>query len=211
MYGVRGSFCRDFPESSMAETDLFFSRTGMDRSKVQETVDGALQDADDGELFLEYSQSESFSFDDGRLKAATFDTSQGFGLRAVAGEATGYAHATELSEDAIARAGRTVRAVASGHSGIVAGAPARSNVKLYTDLDPLETAGFEKKVKLLEEMNAYARGKDSRVRQVSASLSGEWQRIEIMRAGGEHQCLGGGGKRRAAGKRQLRRRRPQRL
>ena len=170
----------------MADTDLFFSRTGMDRGKVQETVDGALKGADDGELFLEYSQSESFSFDDGRLKAATFDTSQGFGLRSVAGEATGYAHATELSEDAIARAARTVRAVSSGHSGIVAAGPSRSNIKLYTDLDPLQTAGFEKKVKLLEEINAYARSKDSRVHQVSASLAGEWQHVEIMRAGGEH-------------------------
>jgi TldD protein len=169
----------------MSETDLFFSRTGMDRAKVQQTVDDALAQADDGELFLEYSQSESFSYDDGRLKAASFDTSQGFGLRAVAGEATGYAHATELSEDAIARAARTVKAVSSGHSGSVAGGPARTNVKLYTDLDPLQTAGFEKKVKLLEEMNEYARGKDSRVRQVSASLMAEWQRIEIIRAGGE--------------------------
>ena len=170
----------------MSDHDLFFSRTGMDRDRVQQTVDGALKGSDDGELYLEYRQSESFAFDDGRLKAATFDTTQGFGLRAVAGEATGYAHATELSEDAIARAARTVKAVSSGHSGTVAGAPARSNVKLYTDLDPLETAGFGKKVKLLEEMNEYARSKDSRVRQVSASLSGEWQRIEIMRAGGEH-------------------------
>src|SRR3954469_25618555 len=114
----------------MAE-DLFFSRTGMDRTKVQDTLDQALAGADDGELFLEYSQSESFSFDDGRLKAATFDPSQGFGLRAVAGEATGYAHATELSEDAIARAAGTVRAVAHGYSGVAAGAPPRSNVKLY--------------------------------------------------------------------------------
>ncbi len=136
-------------------------------------------------MYLEYSQSESFSFDDNRLKAATFDTSQGFGLRAVAGEATGYAHASDISESAIARAAATVRAVSHGYSGTAAAAPARSNVKLYTDIDPLETAGFEKKVKLLEEMNAYARGKDSRVRQVSASLSGEWQRIEILRAGGE--------------------------
>ena len=86
----------------------------MDRGRVQQTVDQALKGADDGELFLEYSQSESFAFDDGRLKAATFDTSQGFGLRAVAGEATGYAHATELSEDAIARAADTVRAVSPG-------------------------------------------------------------------------------------------------
>src|SRR5476649_1227807 len=170
----------------MADHDLFFSRTGMDRGRVQQTVDQALKGSDDGELYLEYSQSESFSFDDGRLKAATFDTSQGFGLRAVAGEATGYAHASEISEDAIARAAGTVRAVAKGYSGVAAAAPPRSNVKLYTDIDPLETAGFEKKITLLQEMNAYARGKDSRVRQVSASLTGEWQRIEIMRAGGEH-------------------------
>jgi TldD protein len=170
----------------MADHDLFFSRTGMDRGRVQQTVDQALKGSDDGELYLEYSQSESFSFDDGRLKAATFDTSQGFGLRAVAGEATGYAHASEISEDAIARAAGTVRAVAHGYSGTAAASPARSNVKLYTDIDPLETAGFEKKVKLLEDMNAYARGKDGRVRQVSASLSGEWQRIEIIRADGEH-------------------------
>jgi TldD protein len=170
----------------MADTDLFFTRTGMDRSKVQRTVDDALKGSDDGELYLEYSQSESFAFDDGRLKAATFDTSQGFGLRAVAGEATGYAHASDISEDAIARAAGTVRAVAQGYSGTLAGAPPPTNVKLYTDIDPLETAGFEKKVTLLEEMNAYARAKDSRVRQVSASLSGEWQRIEIIRAGGEH-------------------------
>jgi len=170
----------------MADTDLFFSRTGMDRARVQNQLDSALSGADDGELFLEYSQSESFSFDDNRLKAASFDTSQGFGLRAVAGEATGYAHATELSEDAIARAAATVKAVSAGHSGQAAAGPARSNVKLYTDLDPLQTAQFAAKVGLLEEMNAYARAKDSRVRQVSASLSGEWQRIEIMRAGGEH-------------------------
>ena len=165
--------------------DLFFSRTGMDRNEVQATVNDALKGADDGELFLEYSQSESFSIDDNRLKAATFDTSQGFGLRAVAGEATGYAHATELSAEAIKRAAATVRAVSSGHSGVIAGSPARTNVKLYTDIDPLQTAGFEQKIKLLADMNEYARSKDPRVKQVSVSLSGEWQNIEIIRAGGE--------------------------
>jgi TldD protein len=166
-------------------SDLFFSRTGMDLGRVQSIVDGALTGVDDGELYLEYSQSESFAFDDGRLKAATFDTTQGFGLRAVAGEATGYAHASELSEDAIKRAASTVRAVAKGHSGIVALGPARTNAKLYSDIDPLGSAAFEKKVKLLEDMNAYARSKDARVKQVSCSLAGEWQSIEILRAGGE--------------------------
>ena len=169
----------------MADTDLFFSRTGMDPENVQRMVDRALKGADDGELCLEYSQSESFAFDDGRLKAASFDTTQGFGLRAVAGEATGYAHASEISESAIQRAADTVQAVAKGYSGVAAQPPARTNIKLYRDIDPLETAGFEKKVKLLEDINAYARAKDSRVRQVSASLAGEWQRVEIIRAGGE--------------------------
>jgi TldD protein len=166
-------------------SDLFFTRTGMERDRVQATVDDALRGSDDGELYLEYRQSESFAFDDGRLKAATFDTTQGFGLRAVAGEATGYAHASEISEEAIKRAAATVRAVAGGHSGVTVGVPARTNSKLYTDIDPLQSAAFEQKVKLLEDMNAYARSKDSRVRQVSCSLAGEWQQIEIVRSGGE--------------------------
>jgi TldD protein len=163
----------------------FFGKAGLDRRAVQTLVDDALNDADDGELFLEYRQSESFSFDDGRLKAASFDTTQGFGLRAVAGEATGYAHASELSEDAIRRAAATVRTVAQGYSGTLAGAPARTNKKLYADIDPLHTAAFEAKIKLLEEMNAYARAKDSHVRQVSCSLAADWQTIEIVRPGGE--------------------------
>jgi TldD protein len=166
-------------------SDLFFERTGMNRTNVQAQVDEALKGADDGELYLEFCQSESFSFDDNRLKAANFDTTQGFGLRSVCGEATGYAHANELSEAAIARAAKTVQAVAKGHSGVASAPPARTNVKLYADIDPLESAAFEHKVKLLEEMNAYARSKDSRVHQVSCSLAGEWQNIEIIRAGGE--------------------------
>ena len=109
----------------MTDTPIsLVDRAGLDRQRLAKIVSRGLDGADDGELFLEYCQSESFSFDDGRLKAATFDTSQGFGLRAVAGEATGYAHASEISEDAIARAGDTVRAVSRGYSGTVAGAPA---------------------------------------------------------------------------------------
>ena len=100
--------------------DLFFDRTGMDPQRVEGLVGEALAGMDDGELFLEYSQSESVALDDGRIKSAAFDTTQGFGLRAVAGEAAGYAHASELSEAAIRRAATAVRAVASGHHGTIA-------------------------------------------------------------------------------------------
>ena len=141
-----------------------------------------MKGADDGELFLEYRQSESLVFDDGRLKSASFDTGQGFGLRAIAGETTGYSHASELSDAAIRRAGETVKAVAAGHGGTLAAPPHGTNRNLYRSDNPLTGVEFETKVKLLAEIDAYLRAKDPRVRQVSASLLGSWQAIQVMRA-----------------------------
>ncbi len=165
--------------------ELFFDRAGLDRSRCQGLVDEALAGADDGELFLEYCQSEGLSFDDGRLKSASFDTSQGFGLRAVSGEAAGYAHASELSEAAIRRAVETVKVVHAGRGGIMAAAPTGTNRSLYSPVNPLGEAPFEAKVKLLSDIDAYARGLDPRVRQVTASIAGSWQAVQILRAGGE--------------------------
>ena len=171
--------------TDIAKTDeLFYARSGMDRSKVEAQVNDALAGADDGELFLEYRQSESIAFDDGRVKGASFDTSQGFGLRAISGEATGYAHASELSEDAIARAAATVKAVRTGHGGTIAAPPPGTNQSLYTDINPLGELPFEQKVSLLSEIDAYTRAKDPRVKQVSVSLAGSWQAVQIIRADG---------------------------
>ena len=164
--------------------EMLFTRAGLDRNKVQNLVDGALDGCDDGELFMEYKQSEALAWDDGRLKSASFDTSQGFGLRAVSDESTGYAHASELSEAAIKRASDTVQSVRQGRSGTMADGPTGTNQSLYIDDNPLNDVPFEEKVKLLEEIDAYARGCDDRVRQVSASLAGSWQVVEILRADG---------------------------
>ncbi|MEE2760260.1 MAG: metalloprotease TldD [Pseudomonadota bacterium] len=167
-----------------ATDDLFFNRTGLDRERTKTIVEEALAGADDGELYLEYCQSESLVFDDGRLKNASFDTVQGFGLRAVADETSGFSHATELSEDALDRAATTVRAVHTGYGGEMAEAPQATNQTLYLDDNPLALTPFGDKVNLLTDIDSYARGLDERVRQVSASLSGEWQAIEIIRADG---------------------------
>jgi TldD protein len=124
--------------SDLSKTDgLFFERTDLDRTAVEKIVDGALKGADDGEMFLEYCQSEAVTLDDGRIRSASFDTAQGFGLRAIAGEAIGYAHASDLSKDAMERAADTVRAVHAGHGGTMAAAPAGTNRSLYTDENPL--------------------------------------------------------------------------
>ena len=102
----------------------------------------------------------------------------------MAGEATGYAHAGELSEPALRRAAASVAAVAAGHSGTAAEPPRATNARLYSDANPLGAADFPARTALLAEIDAYARGKDPRVKQVMASITGEWQAVQIMRADG---------------------------
>lgn len=171
--------------TDLSTTDsLFYGRTGMDPSRVETLVRESLDGMDDGELFLEYSLSESLGFDDGKLKSASFDTAQGFGLRAISGDVTGFAHSGILDEAAIRRAGETVRAVRQGHGGTLADAPLGTNRALYTDANPLSAVPFEQKVTLLAEIDAFARGRDPRVRQVMVSLAGEWRAVQIVRPDG---------------------------
>src|SRR5512138_569097 len=133
----------------MTATRSLIDRAGLDRPRVAKIIAHGLEGADDGELYLEYRQSEMLMFDNGRLKQATYDTAQGFGLRAVKDEAVGYAHASDLSPAAIARAADAVRAVKGGYSGRYAEPPARTNTRLYGDDNPLAEPAFESKVRLL--------------------------------------------------------------
>jgi TldD protein len=170
----------------MTDTPIsLVDRAGLDRRRLAKIISRGIDGADDGELFLEYRQAEVLAFDNGRLKQATYDTSQGFGLRAVKGDAVGYAHASDVSEAAIERASDAVSAVKGGYSGEYAAPPARSNIKLYSDESPLQSPSFEAKARLLETIDAYARAKDPRVRQVTASLAASWQAVEILRGDGE--------------------------
>ncbi len=171
----------------IAVTDrLFFEREDAEfgRDEAVRIVAGALNGADDGELFLEYRESEGISLEDGRIRSASFDTTLGFGLRAIAGEEAGYAHAGELSEAALRRAAGTVRSVLGGRSGIAEEAPRASNARLYTDANPLREMEFAERARVLAEVDTYARGRDERVKQVMASISGEWQAVQILRADG---------------------------
>jgi TldD protein len=157
----------------------------LDPEIARKITAAATEGADDGELYLEYRQSESLLFDNRRLKSASFDTTQGFGLRAVTGEVSGFAHAGEISEAALRRAADAVSAVRGGRSGTWAAAPSATNLRLYADDNPIGAPSFEEKVRLLEEIDAHARALDPRVRQVTASLAATWQVVEILRPDGE--------------------------
>ncbi len=168
----------------MTDTTDLLATAGLDPEIARRIVAEAVDGADDGELFVQYAQSESLMFDNGRLKGASFDTTQGFGLRAVTGEVAGYAHSGEISEPALKRAADAVKAVRGGRSGTYAEAPARTNRSLYTDVNPIGAPSFDEKAKLLAEIDAFARARDPRVRQVSASLAASWSVVEILRPDG---------------------------
>lgn len=163
---------------------ILFEKTGLDPAVATRLVADALQGCEDGELFLEYEASEYLARDDGVLKSASFDVHQGFGLRAVAGELTAYAHTGDISEAALKRAIETVSGATKGYQGVAAGAPQRTNQCFYTDLNPLHSLAFARKVALLEEIEVYARSLDPLITQVSCSLSGSWQVVEIVRPDG---------------------------
>jgi TldD protein len=166
-------------------THSLIDRFGIGREKLFSNLNDTLRGCEDGELFLEYIQSEGLVFDNGRLKSGTFSTDQGFGLRAVAGEATAYAHSGEFSPASLRRAIDAVEAVKGGRDVRHAEGPSPTNRKLYGDINPIDAPAFEEKVRILQEIDAYARALDPRVRQVTASIAGSWQIVEICRADGE--------------------------
>ena len=142
-----------------------------------------LSACDDGELYLQYSSSEAFGFDDGRLKTADYHSSSGFGLRGVTGETTAFAHANDISEAAIERAAATLKLLDPA-KGEAAPPPIRTNRAMYRADDPLVAIPFADKVALCERIDAAARARDPRVSQVSVALSGSWSVIDIVRGDG---------------------------
>ncbi len=161
-------------------SDLNITETGELKSLVQNT----LHHCDDGELFLEENYTENFTFDDNVLKNASYDETSGFGLRAVKEDVIGYSHASNIDINTIKEAAKTVSAVKKGYSGEKIIEPPQTNLRLYTDINPIKEENFSNKINLLKDINNFGRMLDDRVRQLSVSLSGIHQKIKILRPSG---------------------------
>ncbi|MHA6263661.1 metalloprotease TldD [Arenibacterium sp. CAU 1754] len=168
----------------MSATPFRPLETVLPRDEALSQLRDATLGADDGELFMERRKSESLLFDDGRLKNASYDSSEGFGLRAVRGEVAGYAHSTEMSMSALRRASETARLAVGNGGGTLADPPQPTNMRLYSDEDPISGVAFPVKIDTLREIDAFARDLDNRVVQVSAMLAASLQEIEILRPDG---------------------------
>ena len=168
----------------MTESPFRPFETHLDEDRTRDQLREALSGADDGELFLERKRSEVLVFDDGRVKTASFDAAEGFGLRAVRGETSGYAHSTEVTEAGVGRAISTARLAVADGGGTLAEAPPATNKKLYTDANPMAEASFPAKIDVLKDIDAFCRDLDPRVVQVSATLTASLQEVTILRAEG---------------------------
>ena len=162
----------------------FFYESDLDSEKAGKMVVDSLFNTDDGELYIENSQSESLTLDDGTIKTANFDSARGFGLRAVVDEVTGYAYSSEISKKALENSSQSVQAAKSGYSGNIDQSPNKTNSNFYKSDNPISKQSFDSKIKILKELDNFARSLDSRVRQVSANLSGSWKAVKIIRSDG---------------------------
>jgi len=169
----------------MTETRFRPFETHLARDAALASLRAATQGADDGELFFERRRAEALSFDDGRLRTASYDASEGVGLRAVRGEVTGYAHSSEVTDAALNRAVETAKLAVGAGGGTLAAGPAATNRRLYTDADPIAGAAFPVKLDTLRAIDAFARDLDPRVVQVSASLAASCQEVVILRPDGQ--------------------------
>ncbi|MBT4911137.1 MAG: metalloprotease TldD, partial [Alphaproteobacteria bacterium] len=164
----------------------------IEKDQVSSMVQEALNGSDDGELFFETTPSESFLFDDGRLKNASFDINSGFGSRLVSGDITGYANSTILSKKSIkssleaiqtARSGKEILVSETDHSKIKNNKKFEKN--LYSKENPLNSISFDEKIELVKNIDTFLRSYDNRVQQVSVSLAGNFQSIVIFGKEGE--------------------------
>ena len=162
----------------------FFNNSDISQQQAEGLVSETLNKCDDGELFLENTKSESILLDDGKIKNSSFETSFGFGFRAVNEDKTAFSHSNIISKKSLGDAAKNLKANVRSNSEnfIKQDNPQRTNTKLYEDKDPIESKPFEEKIELLQKIDNYVRQKNSSIKQVTASFFGEHQSIKIIKS-----------------------------
>ncbi len=141
---------------------------------------------DYADLYFQYSRQESWSLEEGQVKSGSRDIEQGVGVRAIAGEKTGFAYSDEIVLPALIDAAQTARAIAHSGQDTAQGLSVRrgDSLALYAPCDPLGSLEDGAKVQILERVEQEARRQDPRVTQVMASLSGSQETVLVMRSDG---------------------------
>jgi TldD protein len=159
---------------------------GLDDNDIRRTLDGIMtRRIDDADLYFEYCRAESWVLEDGIIREGSHSIDQGVGVRAVSGEKSGFAYSDEILLPALTSAAETARAIANagGSAGLQAW-NRRAPAPLYADTDPVGSIDSARKVELLNRIDARARGRDPRIRQVIASLAASHTTVLVAAADG---------------------------
>ena len=155
-----------------------------DDAKVARKIDDSLSKFDDGELFVEETFSENVTFDDNKVKSASYDNEKGFGLRGVSDDSVSFYHSSELDEKNLDKALKLLKNRKKNNRNLDSNNQLRKNEKLYEPQNPINDFKLDEKIKILEKINNYARKLDPAVKEVSVSLNGNYQNVEVFKKAG---------------------------
>jgi TldD protein len=141
--------------------------------------------ADYADLYFQYSRSEGWSLEEGRVKSGSFNIDQGVGVRVVSGEKTAFAYSDDISLPALRDAAAATRSIArAGGDGKTKAASMKAGRALYAAYDPVSNFSDGEKVRILERLEQFARAIDPRVKEVMGRLSGDYEVVMIARHDG---------------------------
>jgi TldD protein len=163
----------------------FFEKTDLTRKDAENIISETLNKCDDGELYLEDSKSENILLDDNKIKSSSYSSDLGFGFRAISGEIVAYSHSNEISKDSLNQSSKNLQSTLKSSKGTYNHEIPKTNKNFYNDINPIEEKDLNSKLEVLNKVNNYLRSKDTNVKQVTSSFSGEQKSIEIIRLGGQ--------------------------
>jgi len=170
---------------ALAETRLLLPG-GLDTSGLERTFGTLLgPGVDFGDLYFQHSRRESWSVEDGIVKDGAHSIEQGVGVRAIAGEKTGFAYSDDIQPEALLTAARSARAISRDGGALDQRRLVRGQARaLYPAIDPVDSLPTEEKIAVLKRLDGFLRAADPRVRQVMVSLSGAVDTVLIARSDG---------------------------
>ena len=174
------------PDALELARAALFAPAELDENRVARVLGDVMGYAVDyADVYFQAIREESWSLEDGIVKDGAHSIDQGVGVRALAGEKTGFAYSDEIVLPALLEAAHAARAISrASDAGAVQAWHATGGRRLYLPIDPVESLDDPAKVRLLEDIDREARALDSRITQVMASLSASHDTILVMASDG---------------------------
>lgn len=170
--------------SSVLQTILH--NNGLSESDLDKALANLMSHSiDNGDLYFQLSQHETWALEDGVVKSGSFNIDQGVGVRAISGEKTGFAYAENINDTALMEATAAARSIAKvGQQQTHQVLKGRDYKALYQSINPIDTLQDKDKIALLQKADELTRAEDSRVKQVFANLSSFYEEVLVVATDG---------------------------